>query len=77
MRAVDEEDKESFSVIRNTDVKATLAGIKAALKTPLRRDARVLILSGAVVMALNHPAIDPGSRCLSGGHIGAKACRGS
>jgi NAD(P)-dependent dehydrogenase (short-subunit alcohol dehydrogenase family) len=47
MRSVDRRDWEDFSVIWNTDVKATLVGIKAALKTPPRRGARVLIMSSA------------------------------
>jgi NAD(P)-dependent dehydrogenase (short-subunit alcohol dehydrogenase family) len=72
MRSVDEQDWEDFSAIWNTDVKATLAGIKAALKTPMRRGARVLIMSSGAAMVLSHPAIDPSSLRLSGGYIGAK-----
>ena len=72
MGTIDEQDWASFSVIWNTDVKATLTGIKAALKTPMRRGTRVLIMSSGAAMVMSHPAIDLSSLRLSGGYIGAK-----
>jgi NAD(P)-dependent dehydrogenase (short-subunit alcohol dehydrogenase family) len=69
---IDQEDWDSFSSIWNTDVKATLVGIQAALNTPMRPGARVLIMSSGAAMVLSHPAIEPRSLRLSGGYIGAK-----
>jgi NAD(P)-dependent dehydrogenase (short-subunit alcohol dehydrogenase family) len=69
---IDQEDWDSFSSIWNTDVKATLAGIQAALNTPMRPGARVLIMSSGAAMVMSHPAIEPRSLRLSGGYIGAK-----
>lgn len=69
---IDEEDWNSFSSIWNTDVKATLVGIQAALNTPMRPGARVLIMSSGAAMVMSHPAIEPRSLRLSGGYIGAK-----
>jgi hypothetical protein len=70
--AIDQEDWDSFSAIWNTDVKATLFGIQAALNTPMRPGARVLIMSSGAAMVMSHPAIEPRSLRLSGGYIGAK-----
>jgi NAD(P)-dependent dehydrogenase (short-subunit alcohol dehydrogenase family) len=69
---IDLEDWDSFSSIWNTDVKATHAGIQAALNTPMRPGARVLIMSSGAAMVMSHPAIEPRSLRLSGGYIGAK-----
>jgi NAD(P)-dependent dehydrogenase (short-subunit alcohol dehydrogenase family) len=69
---IDQEDWDSFSSIWNTDVKATLVGIQAALNTPMRPGARVLIMSSGAAMVMSHPAIEPRSLRLSGGYIGAK-----
>jgi NAD(P)-dependent dehydrogenase (short-subunit alcohol dehydrogenase family) len=69
---IDQQDWDSFSSIWNTDVKATLIGIQAALKTPMRPGARVLIMSSGAAMVMSHPAIEPRSLRLSGGYIGAK-----
>jgi NAD(P)-dependent dehydrogenase (short-subunit alcohol dehydrogenase family) len=70
--AIDQEDWNSFSSIWNTDVKATLVGIQAALNTLMRPGARVLIMSSGAAMVMSHPAIEPRSLRLSGGYIGAK-----
>jgi NAD(P)-dependent dehydrogenase (short-subunit alcohol dehydrogenase family) len=72
MVTIDQEDWDSFSSIWNTDVKATLVGIQAALNTPMRPGARVLIMSSGAAMVMSHPAIEPRSLRLSGGYIGAK-----
>ena len=69
---IDQEDWDSFSSIWNTDVKATLVGIQAALNTPMRPGARVLIMSSGAAMVMSHPSIEPRSLRLSGGYIGAK-----
>jgi NAD(P)-dependent dehydrogenase (short-subunit alcohol dehydrogenase family) len=69
---IDQEGWDSFSSIWNTDVKATFAGIQAALNTPMRFGARVLIMSSGAAMVMSHPAIEPRSLRLSGGYIGAK-----
>jgi len=69
---IDQEDWDSFSSIWNTDVKATLAGVQAALNTPMRRGARVLLMSSGAAMVMSHPAIEPRSLRRSGGYIGAK-----
>ena len=69
---IDQQDWDGFSAIWNTDVKATLIGIQAALKTPMRPGARVLIMSSGAAMVMSHPAIEPRSLRLSGGYIGAK-----
>ena len=69
---IDQEGWDSFSSIWNTDVKATLVGIQAALNTPMRPGARVLIMSSGAAMVMSHPAIEPRSLRLSGGYIGAK-----
>jgi hypothetical protein len=69
---IDQENWDSFSSIWNTDVKATLVGVQAALNTPMRPGARVLIMSSGAAMVMSHPAIEPRSLRLSGGYIGAK-----
>ena len=72
MKTIDQEDWTGFSSIWNTDVKATLVGIQAALNTPMRPGGRVLIMSSGAAMVMSHPAIEPRSLRLSGGYIGAK-----
>lgn len=72
LKTIDKEDWEGFSAIWNTDVKATLAGVQAALNTPMRPGSRVLIMSSGAAMVMSHPAIEPRNLRLSGGYIGAK-----
>ena len=72
MGPIDEQTWESFSATWNTDVKAGLIGIQAALKTPMRPGSRVLIMSSGASMVLSVPFIKPESLRLSGGYIGAK-----
>jgi NAD(P)-dependent dehydrogenase (short-subunit alcohol dehydrogenase family) len=72
LKAIDEQSWEEFSSIWNTDVKAGLAGIQAALKTPMKRGGRVLVMSSGAAMVLAVPFIPPESLRLSGGYIGAK-----
>jgi NAD(P)-dependent dehydrogenase (short-subunit alcohol dehydrogenase family) len=72
LMTIDQEDWDSFSSIWNTDVKATLVGIQAALNTPMRPGARVLIMSSGAAMVMSHPAIEPRGLRRSGGYIGAK-----
>jgi NAD(P)-dependent dehydrogenase (short-subunit alcohol dehydrogenase family) len=72
MGAIDEQSFESFSVVWNTDVKATLHGVQAALKVPMPKGGRVLLVSSGAAMVLSHPAIRPEAMRLSGGYIGAK-----
>ena len=72
MGAIDEQSFESFSVVWNTDVKATLHGVQAALKAPMPNGGRVLLVSSGAAMVLSHPAIRPDAMRLSGGYIGAK-----
>jgi len=72
MGAIDEQSFESFSVVWNTDVKATLYGVQAALKAPMPKGGRVLLVSSGAAMVLSHPAIRPEAMRLSGGYIGAK-----
>src|SRR6202041_2798822 len=72
LKAIDEQSWEEFSSIWNTDVKAGLAGIQAALKTPMKRGGRVLVMSSGAAMVLAVPFIVPENLSLSGGYIGAK-----
>ena len=72
MGAIDEQSFESFSMVWNTDVKATLRGVWAALKAPMPNGGRVLLVSSGAAMVLSHPAIRPEAVRLSGGYIGAK-----
>jgi len=69
---IDQQTWEDFSVIWNTDVKASLAGIQAALKTPMRPGSRVLVMSSGAAHVLSSPHIPPENLRLSGGYIGAK-----
>jgi NAD(P)-dependent dehydrogenase (short-subunit alcohol dehydrogenase family) len=72
MGTIDQQTFESFSVAWNTDVKATLHGIQAALKAPLRQGSRVLLASSGAAMVLSVPGIRPEAMRLSGGYVGAK-----
>ena len=63
MAPMDEQDWESFSAVWNTDVKAGLFGIQAALKTPVPPGGRVMIVSSGAAW---------GGSPLSGGYAGAK-----
>jgi NAD(P)-dependent dehydrogenase (short-subunit alcohol dehydrogenase family) len=72
MGPIDEQTWTSFSAMWETDVKATLLGIQAALKTPMKPGSRVLITSSGAAMVLGVPFIKPEALRLSGGCIGAK-----
>jgi NAD(P)-dependent dehydrogenase (short-subunit alcohol dehydrogenase family) len=72
MKPIDQQNWDEFSSTWNTDVKAGLVGIQAALNTPMRPDSRVLIMSSGAAMVLAVPYIAPESLSLSGGYIGAK-----
>jgi NAD(P)-dependent dehydrogenase (short-subunit alcohol dehydrogenase family) len=72
MGLIDEQTWQSFSAMWDTDVKATLFGIQAALKTPMKPGGRVLITSSGAAMVLSVPYIKPERLRLSGGCIGAK-----
>lgn len=50
MGALDELDWDAFSTVWNSDVKAGLHGIQAALKTPLPPGSRVLIASSGAAL---------------------------
>lgn len=72
MGSIDQQTWEGFSATWNVDVKAGLAGIQAALKTPMKAGGRVLIMSSGASMVLSVPFIRPDSLRLSGGYVGAK-----
>lgn len=72
MKAIDEQNWDEFSTSWNTDVKAGLTGIQAALKTPMKPGGRVLVMSSGAAMVLAAPFIAPENLRLSGGYIGAK-----
>ncbi len=72
MGPIDEQTWASFSAMWDTDVKAALFGIQAALKTPMKPGSRVLIMSSGAAMVLSVPFIKPEALRLSGGCIGAK-----
>ena len=63
---------DEFSIVWNTDVKAGLVGIQAALNAPMKRGGRVLVMSSGAAMVLEVPFIKPDDLSLSGGYIGAK-----
>jgi NAD(P)-dependent dehydrogenase (short-subunit alcohol dehydrogenase family) len=63
MAPLDEQSWDAFTAVWDTDVKAGLYGIQAALKAPLAYGARVLIASSGAAIAGNP---------LSGGYSGAK-----
>jgi NAD(P)-dependent dehydrogenase (short-subunit alcohol dehydrogenase family) len=72
MKPIDEQSWDEFSAAWNTDVRAGLVGIQAALKNPMKPGGRVLIMSSGASMVLAVPYIRPESLRLSGGYIGAK-----
>jgi NAD(P)-dependent dehydrogenase (short-subunit alcohol dehydrogenase family) len=72
MKPIDQQNWDEFSTVWNTDVKAGLVGIQAALRTPMRRGGRVLVMSSGAAMVLAVPFIKPDDLSLSGGYIGAK-----
>ena len=72
MKPLDQQSWDEFSTAWNTDVKAGLVGVQAALNTPMKRSGRVLVMSSGASMVLAVPFIAPESLRLSGGYIGAK-----
>ena len=72
MKPIDEQSWDGFSTTWNTDVKAGLIGIQAALNVPMKPGGRVLIMSSGASMVLSVPFIKPESLRLSGGYVGAK-----
>jgi NAD(P)-dependent dehydrogenase (short-subunit alcohol dehydrogenase family) len=72
MKPIDQQSWDEFSIVWNTDVKAGLVGIQAALNTPMKRGGRVLVMSSGAAMVLGVPFIAPESLRLSGGYTGAK-----
>jgi hypothetical protein len=72
MARIDELSWEGFSTAWDTDVRATLIGIQAALRTPMRPGTRVMVMSSGAAMVMSHPAISPDDLRLSGGYVGAK-----
>src|ERR1700732_4306569 len=72
MKPIDQQSWDEFSTAWNTDVRAGLVGIQAALNTPMKRGGRVLVMSSGASMVLAVPYIAPESLRLSGGYIGAK-----
>jgi NAD(P)-dependent dehydrogenase (short-subunit alcohol dehydrogenase family) len=72
IKPIDQLSWDEFSIVWNTDVKAGLVGIQAALRTPMKPDGRVLVMSSGAAMVLAVPFIKPDDLSLSGGYIGAK-----
>src|SRR5229473_4677708 len=72
MKPIDQQTWDELSTTWNTDVKAGLVGIQAALNTPMKPGGRVLVMSSGAAMVLAVPYIAPESLRLSGGYIGAK-----
>jgi NAD(P)-dependent dehydrogenase (short-subunit alcohol dehydrogenase family) len=72
VKPIDQQSWDEFSIVWNTDVKAGLVGIQAALNTPMKRGGRVLVMSSGAAMVLAVPFIKPDDLSLSGGYIGAK-----
>jgi NAD(P)-dependent dehydrogenase (short-subunit alcohol dehydrogenase family) len=72
IKPIDQLSWDEFSIVWNTDVKAGLAGIQAALHTPMKPGSRVLVMSSGAAMVLAVPFIAPENLRLSGGYIGAK-----
>src|SRR5579862_8916190 len=69
MKPIDQQSWDEFSTAWNTDVKAGLIGIQAALNVPMKPGGRVLIMSSGASMVLSVPFIKPESLRLSGGYI--------
>ena len=72
IKPIDQQSWDEFSIVWNTDVKAGLVGIQAALHTPMKRGGRVLVMSSGAAMVLGVPFIAPEDLSLSGGYVGAK-----
>jgi NAD(P)-dependent dehydrogenase (short-subunit alcohol dehydrogenase family) len=72
IKPIDQQSWDEFSIVWNTDVRAGLVGIHAALHTPMKRGGRVLVMSSGAAMVLAVPFIAPEDLRLSGGYIGAK-----
>jgi NAD(P)-dependent dehydrogenase (short-subunit alcohol dehydrogenase family) len=72
MGTIDTLTFDEFSTNWNTDVKGGFYGIQAALKAPMPKRSRVLLMSSGAAMVLGAPQIPPASLRLSGGYIGAK-----
>ena len=72
MMPIDHQTWDDFSAAWNTDVKASLVGIQAALNTPMRPGSRVMTMSSGAATVMSSPYIEPESLRLSGGYIGAK-----
>src|SRR5260370_28728119 len=72
IKPIDQQSWDEFSTVWNTDVKAGLVGIQAALNTPMKRGGRVLVMSSGAAMVLAVPFLKPHDLSLSGGYIGAK-----
>ena len=72
IKPIDQLIWDEFSIVWNTDVKAGLVGIQAALQTPMKPGSRVLVMSSGAAMVLAVPFIKPDDLSLSGGYIGAK-----
>jgi len=72
MKPLDAQTWDEFSAVWDTDVKATLVGMQAALNTPLKPGARVLTMSSGASMVMSVPSIRPAGLRLSGGYVGAK-----
>jgi NAD(P)-dependent dehydrogenase (short-subunit alcohol dehydrogenase family) len=72
IKPIDQQNWDEFSIVWNTDVKAGLVGIQAALNTPMKRGGRILVMSSGASMVLAVPFIKPEDLSLSGGYVGAK-----
>lgn len=72
MLPIDNQTWDDFSATWNTDVKASLVGIQAALNTPMKPGSRVMTMSSGAATVMSSPNIEPESLRLSGGYVGAK-----
>jgi NADP-dependent 3-hydroxy acid dehydrogenase YdfG len=55
IKPIDQQGWEEFSIVWNTDVKAGLVGIQAALNTTMKRGGRILVMSSGASMVLAVP----------------------
>src|SRR3954470_17282383 len=65
MMPIDKQTWEDFSAGWNTDVKASLVGIQAALSTPMKPGSRVMAMSSGAATVMSSPFIPPESLRLS------------
>ena len=72
VKPIDQMNWDEFSAVWNTDVKAGLVGIQAALRAPMSRGGRILVMSSGAAMVLAAPFIKTDDLSLSGGYVGAK-----